>query len=438
MRYLIACYYVFPWCAFVDSDLVYDIIGIIFLLVIAGCFSASETAISAFSSSRIHRLKSRGNKAAVVADGFTNKRSILVSAMLIGNTIANVLCTSVSTIFFVEMLGNEKGLLVSSFVMMFCVLFFAEILPKSYAVKDPEHCVLRFSSFVRITNMFLMPVTILIDRLVSLIFKLFNVQSKTVLAASDVMRDMIAMHASQGTMLKDDLDMLESILDLANTEISKVMTPRNNVFSLSLNIEREEFVRCILNSPHSRIPIWEGDQENIVGVIHVKDLVEEINSLNNRLDLLDLHKVMMPPWFVPETTLLSMQLHSFKKAKMHFAFVIDEYGTIQGIVTLEDILEEIVGNISDEHDLPEESFVEKVSDEVYRIRGFASVRDINRSLDWELPEEAHTLAGIIIKALGKIPDEGEEVIVGHFKFKILERKQNTICNVEVSVLENVE
>nr|CAD7417367.1 unnamed protein product [Timema poppensis] len=254
------------------------------------------------------------------------------------------------------------------------------------------------------------PLTLGIQFIVNLILKLCGLhKDKEVISAADAMRNMITLHRSEGTMLQQDLDMLSSILDLAETEISQIMTHRRNLFSLDINRSKEELIREILTSSHSRIPLWQKEPDDIIGVIHVKGLINALREKNNKAEEVDITQVMSKPWFIPESTPLSVQLHNFRKNRKHLAFVIDEYGALQGIVTLEDILEEIVGEISDEHDLITENFIKKISDNMYHIEGKSTIRDINRQLHWNLPdEEATTLAGMIVNEIERIPDEGEE------------------------------
>ncbi len=252
--------------------------------------------------------------------------------------------------------------------------------------------------------------TLGIQFIVNFILKLCGFhKNREAISAADAMRNMIALHRSEGTMLQQDLDMLSSILDLAETEISEIMTHRRNLFSLDIDRNKEELIKEILTSSHSRVPLWQKELDNIVGVVHVKNLINALREKDNKIEEVDIAQVMSKPCFLPESTPLSVQLHNFRKNRKHLAFVIDEYGALQGIVTLEDILEEIVGEISDEHDLITENFIRKISDNVYHIEGKSTIRDINRQLHWDLPdEEATTLAGMIVNEIERIPDEGEE------------------------------
>ncbi|MDD9331287.1 MAG: HlyC/CorC family transporter [Wolbachia sp.] len=412
-----------------------SLLSIVFiLLVLSFFFSGAEIGLTSISRSRINKIKLSGDKRAKIIDRLLNRKELTIGTILLGNTIINISCSALFTAIFINLFGNEV-IFLSTIIMTFCILLFCEVLPKTYAIQNPEK-VASFSAyfllfFVKIFS----PLTIGIQFIVNSILKLCGLhKNKEVISAADAMRNMITLHRSEGTMLPQDLDMLNSILDLAETEISQIMTHRKNLFSLAINQNKEDLIRHVLTSSHSRIPLWQKEPENIVGVVHVKDLINALREKNNNTEEVDITQVMSKPWFIPESTLLSVQLHNFRKNRKHFALVIDEYGALQGIVTLEDILEEIVGDISDEHDVITENLIKKISDNVYHIEGEATIRDINRQLHWDLPsEEASTLAGMIVNDIERIPDEGEEFSMYGFHFKIFKKDKNIISIVEVQV-----
>ncbi|WP_253300109.1 HlyC/CorC family transporter [Wolbachia endosymbiont of Chironomus riparius] len=406
------------------------LLSIIFVLFIFSFFfSGAEISLTSVSRSRMNKLRLNGNKKAKIIISLLNKKELTIATILIGNTIINITCSALSTAIFIRFLGNE-GIVISAIVITFFILLFCEVLPKTYAIQNPEKMALFSSYFLLFFVKIFSPITIGIQFIVNCILKLCRMhKNKEVISAADAMRNMITLHRSEGTMLQQDLDMLSSILDLAETEISQIMIHRKNLFSLNINQSEEDLIKSILTSSHSRIPLWDHEPENIIGVVHVKDL---INALREKNEKIDISKIMSKPWFIPESTLLSVQLHNFRKNRKHFSLVIDEYGALQGIVTLEDILEEIVGDISDEHDLVTENFIIKISDNIYNIDGEATIRDINRQLRWNLPsDEATTLAGVIVNNIERIPNEGEEFFMYDCRFKILKKDKNIITAVEV-------
>ncbi len=411
------------------------VLSIIFvLLILSFLFSGAEIGLTSISRSRVNKLKLDGNKKAKVIDHLLNKKELTIGTILLGNTIINITCSALLTAIVINFFGNE-GVFLLTITMTFCILLFCEVLPKTYAMQNPE----KFTSFSAYFVLFFVkifsPLTLGIQFIVNLILKLCGPhKDREVISAADAMRNMIVLHRSEGTMLKQDLDMLNSILDLAETEISEIMTHRRNLFSLDIDRNKEELIREILTSSHSRVPLWQKEPDNIIGVVHVKNLINALREKDNRTEEVNIAQVMSKPWFIPESTPLSVQLHNFRKNRKHLAFVVDEYGALQGIVTLEDILEEIVGEISDEHDLITENFIKKISDNMYHIEGKSTIRNINRQLHWNLPdEEAITLAGMIVNEIERIPDEGEEFSMYGFYFKILKKDKNTITTIEVRV-----
>ncbi|MDF0607908.1 HlyC/CorC family transporter [Wolbachia endosymbiont of Onchocerca gibsoni] len=415
------------------SQLLILVLSIIFvLLILSFLFSGAEIGLTSISRSRVNKLKLDGNKKAKVIDHLLNKKELTIGTILLGNTIINITCSALLTAIVINFFGNE-GVFLLTITMTFCILLFCEVLPKTYAMQNPE----KFTSFSAYFVLFFVkifsPLTSGIQFIVNLILKLCGPhKDREVISTADAMRNMIVLHRSEGTMLKQDLDMLNSILDLAETEISEIMTHRRNLFSLDIDRNKEELIREILTSSHSRVPLWQKEPDNIIGVVHVKNLINALREKDNRTEEVNIAQVMSKPWFIPESTPLSVQLHNFRKNRKHLAFVVDEYGALQGIVTLEDILEEIVGEISDEHDLITENFIKKISDNMYHIEGKSTIRNINRQLHWNLPdEEATTLAGMIVNEIERIPDEGEEFSMYGFYFKILKKDKNTITAIEV-------
>ncbi|MGX9891836.1 HlyC/CorC family transporter [Wolbachia endosymbiont of Protocalliphora sialia] len=405
--------------------------AIFFLLILSFLFSGAETGLTSISRSRVNKLKLDGNKRAKIIDRLLNTKELTIGTILLCNTIINITCSALFTAIFINFFESE-GIFFSTAMMTFCILLFCEVLPKTYAMQNPEKFTLLSTYFMLFFVKILSPLTLGIQFIVNLILKLCGLhKNREVISAADAMRNMITLHRSEGTMLQQDLDMLSSILDLAETEISQIITHRRNLFSLDIDRNKEELIKEILTSSHSRVPLWQKEPDNVVGVVHVKNL---INALREKGDKIDITQVMSKPWFIPESTPLSVQLHNFRKNRKHLAFVIDEYGALQGIVTLEDILEEIVGEISDEHDLITENFIKKISDNMYHIEGKSTIRDINRQLHWDLPdEEATTLAGMIVNEIERIPEENEEFSMYGFYFKILKKDKNIITMIEVQV-----
>ncbi|KDB56066.1 hypothetical protein O997_04430 [Anaplasma phagocytophilum str. MRK] len=401
-------------------------------LLASAFFSAAETAFTSVSPSSIHKLVVSGNRRAKVVDALTARKELVISTLLIGNTVANVAASSVATAWLVGLLGSE-GLVVSTVTVTCLILLFSEVLPKTYALQNPEKISLCTSVIVHACFLLLSPIAVSIRYIVDFVVKILGMRGeREMISAVDAMRNLILLHESKGTMFQQDLDMLSSVLDLAETEISQVMTHRKNLFALNIDEEVGVLIKQILQSSHSRIPIWKEREESIIGVIHVRDVTDLVREKSNNVTKSDIYSIINKPWFVPDTTPLSVQLHNFRYKRRHLALVVDEYGTLQGAVTLEDILEEIVGDISDEHDVVPESLITSISENEFHIGGGAPIRDVNRQLRWNLPEEASTLAGLILHDVERIPEEGEMFHLHGFLFKILKKNGNTISLLSVT------
>ncbi|KJV69614.1 HlyC/CorC family transporter [Candidatus Neoehrlichia procyonis] len=414
------------------------ILTVFILLLFSAMFSAAETSLTSISISRINKLALQGNKKAAIVNSLHQKKKLVISTVLAGNTIVNIASSSLATAIFMKCFGPE-GILASTITMTFLILLLSEALPKTYAIQNPEKVALLIAAPVMYCVFILSPLTTLIQYFVDVVLKIFRMHKDAeIISAADAMRNLILLHSTKGTMLKQDLDMLSSILDLAETEISQVMTHRKNLSALNIDTNVNDFIKQILKCHHSRIPIWKDREDIIIGILHVKDVVSLIREKNDSITQDDIYKIMTKPWFIPDTTLLSVQLHNFRKNRKHFALVIDEYGALQGIVTLEDILEEIVGDISDEHDITTENLIKSISENVYHISGEMPIRDINRQLRWNLPdEEASTLAGLIVYKIERIPEEGEKFQLYGFFFTILTKHGNVISVIQVEIPNDI-
>ncbi|MEM6422172.1 MAG: CNNM domain-containing protein, partial [Pseudomonadota bacterium] len=330
---------------------------IILLLCLSGFFSGSETALTAVDRATMHQLAAKGSRGAATALKLTDNNERLIGSILLGNNLVNVLATALATIFFTSLLG-DTGVAYATLVMTILVTVFAEVAPKTYAITNPDQMSVRISPAIAVFVRLFAPIVGAVSFLVQSTFRLLglNVDADAhALAPYDRLKGAIAMHASDGSVDKDDRDRLIAALDLRDREVAEIMRHRRDIESISVDEGAEAIVTFCLASAHTRIPLWRGEPENIVGVLHAKDLLRALNrqlagsgSMAEALATLDVMSVAMKPWFVPDTRPLEDQLRAFLKRRSHFALVVDEYGVLQGLVTLEDILEEIVGEIADE------------------------------------------------------------------------------------------
>ena len=408
--------------------------AIVLLLLFSAFFSGSETALTAASRARMHHLAEEGNKRARVVLHLTDDRERLIGAILLGNNLVNILASALATSLFLALFG-DAGVVYATLVMTAVVLIFAEVAPKTFAITNTDRVALAVSQPLRLLIFLFAPVTAAVQFIVRHTFRVFGVNvddSQQVLSAHEELRGAINLHHHEGSVVKIDRDMLGGILDLRDLEVSDIMVHRKNIVMIDAGQPNSEIISQALASPHTRIPLWRDEQENIVGVLHAKDLLRALAGGGWRPDAIDILSIANKPWFVPDTTTLQDQLNAFLRRKTHFALVVDEYGALMGLITLEDILEEIVGDISDEHDI-DVAGVRAQPDGSVIVNGSVPIRDLNRAFDWTLPDdEATTIAGLVIHEARTIPEVGQAFTFHDFRFEILRRHRNQIAQVRIS------
>ena len=417
-----------------DTALAISLFAILALLLLSGFFSGSETALTAASRARIHHLARKGNKRAQAVSWLIDRREQLIGSILLGNNLVNILASALATSVLISIFG-PAGVAYATAIMTVLVVIFAEILPKTYALRHADRVALSVAPIARGLVWLFSPVAITMLALVRVILAIFGVDRKdrgNIVSAADEIRGAIHLHTSRGAIVKHDRDMIESILELSEVELSDVMVHRKNMFTIDAGESAKAIIAQILESPHTRTPIWREDPDNIVGVIHVRDVLRAITEVGGDAEKLNVDRLASEPWFVPETTTLNEQLGAFRRRRVHFALVVDEYGALMGLVTLEDIIEEIVGEIADEYDEDEIEF-RTLPDGRCVVEGTAAVRDLNRAFDWELPEEdATTVAGLVIHEAQVIPEVGQSFEFFGFKFEVLRRQRNQITALRIT------
>jgi len=417
-----------------ETPLVIHALAIAVLLVLSAFFSGSETALTAASPARIHHLKRRGNKHARIVEDLVSRRGRLLGAILLGNNLVNILASALATSVLIGLAG-EAGVIYATVLMTGLVLIFAEVLPKTYAIRHADRAALAAAPAVRLAVTVLSPLSQGVEAVVGLTLRLFGADKGkhgALVTGAEELRGVIELSGKEGDIVKHERDMLGSILDLADVEVSEIMVHRKNMEMIDADQPPSQIVEQVVASSHTRIPLWRGEPENIVGVMHAKDLLRAVRAHAGDIDRLDVTAIATSPWFVPETTTLRTQLNAFLRRHAHFAVVVDEYGAIMGLVTLEDILEEIVGEISDEFDVPVTG-VRREPDGAYVVKGTVTIRDLNRQFDWRLPdEEAATIAGLVIHEAQLIPEVGQVFTFHDFKFEILRRQRNQVTTLKIT------
>jgi Mg2+/Co2+ transporter CorB len=416
-----------------DSFTITYLVLTLICLLLSAVISAAETAIIAVSPAVIHKLKTEGNEKAHLVIALRENKDKLISTLLIAASILDTVASALGIAASVHLFGIE-GIPIATAIMTVLVILVVEVLPKTYAFEYAEKVSLFFAPIINITIKIFTPITIAVLFIVRYIFKLLNIKlgnQKTIISETDALRGAIQLSHIQGGVIKYKKDMLDSILDLGETEVSEIMTHRSNMITVNADLPIDDVVKIALESGNTRFPLWQDYAENIVGILHIKDLFTMIRYKGPKATPKDLLEIATPPWFIPESTTLNEQLLAFRKRKMHFALVIDEYGALQGLVTLEDILEEIVGQIYDEHDRTN-ILITKSADGGYLINGTTTIRDINRQLEWDLPDEhASTIVGLIMYESKRIPEVGQEFTFHNVSFKIMRKQGNKITLIKM-------
>ena len=411
--------------------------AILGLLLASAFFSGSETALTAASPAKMHALERDENRRARVVNYLLSVRERFIGAILLGNTLANVAASALATSLFLTLFG-EEGVVYATIVMTVIVVLFAEVLPKTYAILNADRMALAVAPAVRFVVAVLAPVTATMQWIVRHTLRLFGVSisdDAEVLSAHEEIRGAIELHHQEGGVVKLTRDMLGGVLDLRELTVSDIMVHRTKMDAIDAELPTEAIVDAALKSSHTRLPLWRGEREEIIGVLHAKTLLQALRDSKGDLGKLDAVALAAPPWFVPDTTTLKDQLNAFLKRKAHFAIVVDEYGEVMGLVTLEDIIEEIVGDITDETDIAA-ALAKPQPDGSLIVDGTVPIRDVNRLMDWDIPdEEATTIAGLVIHEAQTIPDTGQAFTFHDFRFEVLRRQRNRITSLRMTPLK---
>ena len=412
------------------------LVTVFVLLLLSAFFAGSETALTASSRASMARLEKQGNQRAGIVNRLLEQRERLLGALLFGNNAVNIAASALATGVLLTWFGHA-GVLYATVVMTIVVVVFSEVLPKTAAFNAPDRIALAVARpmfwFVKLFG----PVLMAIEALVRWLLKQIGMtvgEDQEVLSGREELRGAVDLLHSEGGVETLDRDMFGGVLDLRDLVVSDVMIHRTNMITLNADDSPQELVNTVIASPVTRLPLWRGNTENIVGVLHVKDLLRALHAVDGDASKVDIAALMAPPWFVPETRPVSEQLKAFRRRKTQLALVVDEYGEVEGLVTLEDILEEIVGDITDEHDVAMPG-VRRQPDGSVNVDGAVPIRDLNRVMEWNLPDqEATTIAGLVIHEARSIPEGGQSFTFHGFRFRVLRRERNRITALRIQPL----
>jgi Mg2+/Co2+ transporter CorB len=428
----------------IDSAFWFSAGIILFLLVLSGFFSGSETALTAASRGKLRAQADKGSKGAERALNITEDNERLIGSVLLGNNLVNILAASLATTMFTRVFG-ESGVAMATLVMTLLVLIFAEVLPKTYAITNSERAASLVSRPIGIVVLVFSPVVAAVRLLVRGILRLLGVQvdpDSNILAVREEIAGALQLGHTEGVVEKEDRDRILGALDLRERVVEEIMLHRSGIEMIDAASAPSDILEQCLQSNHTRLPVFRDDPENIIGVIHAKDLLRAMYKLIGgpdgdaaALKKFDVASVAMKPYFVPETSTLDEQMRQFLRRRTHFALVVDEYGSLQGLITLEDILEEIVGEITDEFDPHADQELLPGEDGHFYVDGAMTIRDLNRATDWSLPDdEANTLAGLVIHEAQMIPTPGQVFSFHGFRLEVMGREGNRITQLKIKPL----
>ena len=430
-----------PETAILDLTFWITIGAILGLLVLSAFFSGSETALTAASRGKLRAQAEKGSKGAAFALEITEDNERLIGSVLLGNNLVNILAASLATALFTRIFG-ESGVALATLVMTLLVLVFAEVLPKTYAITNAESAAARTAPIIMLVIKVFAPVVSAVRLFVRGVLALFGVKTDPdihILALKEEIAGALYLGQSEGVVEKEDRDRILGALDLGQRAVEEIMLHRSRIEMIDAEADPEAILTQCLKSNHTRLPLYREDPDNIIGVVHAKDLLRAMHKLvtgskdgAKALKDFDVCSIARKPYFVPETTTLDDQMRQFLRMRSHFALVVDEYGTLEGLITLEDILEEIVGEITDEFDPDGEYTIRKTEDNQFIVDGAMTIRDLNRATDWNLPDDAaNTVAGLVIHEAQMIPAVDQVFIFHGFRFQVLARKDNRITKLKV-------
>ena len=411
-----------------------SVIAIVVLISLSAVCSGSEAAVLAASRVRLYHLAKKGDrKASIVLDVQAQIGGFIGSVLLLNtwfNTLVTALVTGILTYLF-----GVMGAVYAAIGMGALITIYGEVLPKLYVYTCPDKVAMTLSPLFKPLLMIMYPLTKSINFVAQMSLTLLGVkvqEDASEAAAAEELRGAIDLHAGSSGEAETERAMLRSILDLTTVEVTEIMRHRKTIFMINVDLPNKEIVEQVLTAPYTRIPVWRDNPDNIVGILHGKDLLRAAQVHEEDLEKLNIENIASASWFIPETTTLFSQLAAFRQRREHFALVVDEYGDLQGMVTLEDILEEIVGEIVDEHDV-EIPGVRIVSDGTYVVDGTVTLRDLNREFRWDLPDEhAATMAGLVLHETREIPEIGQSFMIHGFRMDILRRHRHQITQVRLT------
>jgi Mg2+/Co2+ transporter CorB len=408
--------------------------AIILLLAMSAFFAGSETALTAVSRGKMYQLEKEGSRRAASVNTLMGQRERMIGAILLVNTFLNILSSSLATSVLEDTFG-DRAVPIATALMTVAILIFAEVLPKTLAIARTDRFALAVALPVKWVVFFAAPAVTAVQFVVWAVLRMFGIRredAKVSIMAHEEIRGTVDLHHAEGAVEREHRDMIGGVLNLRELDVSDIMTHRKNMVTVDASLPPRAMFDAVLEARHLRVPVWRDQAENIVGILNLRDVIKVFSERGGNIDDFDFMTLAAPAWFVPETTGLEEQLEAFRERRSHFALVVDEYGVLQGLVTFEDIVDEIFGEIPDQDQAKEPSGIRPQPDGSFNIDGSMPIREVNRALDWSLPdEEASTMAGLVIHEARAIPEVGQRFAFYGYQFEILRRQRNQISALRV-------
>lgn len=410
-----------------DSDLYLNLFILIMLLLGSAFFSSSETALMAMNIAKIRQLEETEDKKDIdrLKDIVKNKLNDFLVTILLGNNIVNIAATAITTQLVGRLVGGGQGIVLATFIMTTLILVFGEISPKSYAAQNAEKVALKTSRILQFLSTVFKPVLWVFTAISHIIIRIAGgeMQGVTAIVTEEEIMSLVDVGEEEGVVKHQEREMIEGVFEIDESDVSDVMIPRIDIIAVEDDINLKEVIDLVIDKGHSRIPVYKESVDNIIGVVYAKDLLKLATSTNGDLEHLSIKDILHEAYYIPEGKKLSKLLKELQIKKVHMAIVLDEYGGTEGLVTIEDILEEIVGEIFDEFDL-EEKKVDKIGDNKYIIKGDLDLEEIEDFFDIEFSEDDKedydSIGGFIFNTLDRVPKNGD--VVSHTNVNFIVKK----------------
>ncbi|HPB78572.1 MAG TPA: hemolysin family protein [Sedimentibacter sp.] len=412
-----------------DSDRVWKIVILIICLVLSALFSASETALMSLSKIRVKQMIENREKGANRINKLLSDPSRLLSAILIGNNVVNIGASSLMTSLAIDAFGNT-GVGVATGIMTLLILVFGEITPKSLAAKNSEKISVRLSGFIEFVTNLLTPISFVLNIITDFLVKLLGgeVDKKKPFITQEELKTIVNVSYKEGVLEGEEKDMIYNVFDFSDSQVNDVMVPRTEIVAIDVDLPYEEIIKIINKEQYSRIPVYENTIDNIIGILYVKDLL--FMDVNKESPF-DLRKYIRQPYFTPEYKSIKELFKEMRTNRNHMVVIIDEYGGTEGIVTIEDVVEEIVGDIEDEYDKKIKE-IEVIKEDEYLVNGNVRIDTINELIGTHIEsKDFDTIAGFVIGIIDRLPEAGEEIEYENIRFIIENIDRNRIKKIRI-------